>query len=281
MARPGSAGRGAFPGLTPRCLRICSGLCSVDAAGRKLSSQLLSELKVLARTPNLLVACNYGGTISADDGTSKVPLPLGSASIALRALASLPSTHAAVISGRSLRDLASVSRLPAEVHLVGSYGAEFDMDFLDDQPPTTTPILQEVTDALAEAVSAEKDFRIERIQRKPAGVSVRLVGKPQDLAARVRAKAEQIARDRGMYFIVDGTVLDLSLVEPGKGRAPYVQPNAMVGSLIRSGAPRPRPSAPKSSSRAGTRKQRRTRWPMTAPTWTQQSCTSASPDCLT
>lgn len=68
-------------------------------------------------------------------------------------------------------------------------------------------------------MSAEKDFRIERIQRKPAGVSVRLVGKPPDLAARVRAKAEQIARDRGMYFIVDGSVLDLSLVEPGKGRA--------------------------------------------------------------
>ncbi|YCH19511.1 DUF5911 domain-containing protein [Arthrobacter sp. D1-29] len=190
-----------------------------DAAGTKLSSQLLSELKVLARTPNLLVACSYDGTLSAAVGTSRVALPLGSASFALRALTSLPNTHAAVISGRSLRDLAAVSRLPAEVHLVGSYGAEFDMNFLYEQPATTPPILQEVTDALTQVVSAEKDFRIERIQRKPAAVSVHLVGKPADLAARVRAKAEQIARDRGMFFIADGTVLDLSLVEPGKGKA--------------------------------------------------------------
>jgi trehalose-phosphatase len=198
---------------------LLRGLIQSDPEGNKLSPQLRSELKVLARTPNLLVACNYGGTLSPDEGTSKVTMQMGNASIALRALASLPNTHAAVISGRSLRDLAAVSRLPAEVHLVGSHGAEFDMDFLYDQPATTTPILQEVTDALTEVIRAEKDFRIERIHRKPAGVSVRLIGKPPDVAARVTAKAERIARDRGMYFIRDGSVLDLSLVEPAKGRA--------------------------------------------------------------
>lgn len=202
--------------MPPDLLRA---LIHSDSAGNKLSPQLLNELKMLARTPYLLVACNYGGTLSPDEGTSKVSLQMGNASIALRALASLPNTHAAVISGRSLRDLAAVSRLPAEVHLVGSHGAEFDMDFVYDQPVTTTPILQEVTDALAEVVRAEEDFRIERIHRKPAGVSVRLIGKPADVAARVTAKAERIARDRGMYFIVDGSVLDLSLVAPGKGQA--------------------------------------------------------------
>jgi trehalose-6-phosphatase len=157
MTTPGNrpAGRsGARSALLSTSLPqdLLRALVRSDAAGEKLSPQLLSELKLLARTPNLLVACNYGGTLSSDEGTSKVILPVGSASTALRALAALPNTHAAVISGRSLRDLAAVSRLPAEVHLVGSYGAEFDMDFLYDQPPTTTPTLQEVTDALAEVV---------------------------------------------------------------------------------------------------------------------------------
>jgi trehalose-6-phosphatase len=54
---------------------------------------------------------------------------------ALRSLAELPSTSAAVISGRALRDLAVMSRLPAEVHLVGSHGSEFDTGFVHGLPP--------------------------------------------------------------------------------------------------------------------------------------------------
>ena len=48
---------------------------------------------------------------------------------ALRALASLAETSVAVISGRSLHDLAALSRLPEEIHLVGSHGTEFDVGF--------------------------------------------------------------------------------------------------------------------------------------------------------
>ncbi|QDG66689.1 bifunctional trehalose-phosphatase/glycoside hydrolase family 15 protein [Pseudarthrobacter sp. NIBRBAC000502772] len=190
-----------------------------DTAGEGLSPLLVSELKVLARTPNLLVACNYGGTLSDAEGTSLVTLPVGSAAVALRALAALPNTHAAVISGRSLRDLAAVSRLPAEVLLVGSHGAEFDMAFAYSQPPGTTAVLHDVRAALTEVVRAEKDFRIERIERKPLAVALRLIALAPDVVARLTAKAEQIAKDHGLYFIVDGSVLDLSVVEPSKGHA--------------------------------------------------------------
>ena len=34
-----------------------------------------------------------------------------------------------MVSGRALRDLATLSRLPEEVHLVGSHGTEFDVGF--------------------------------------------------------------------------------------------------------------------------------------------------------
>ena len=95
-----------------------------DAADEGFTPGLLAELKVLARVPGLLVACNYGGTLCDAEGISTETLPLGSAAIALRALAALPNTHAAVISGRSLRDIAAVSLLPAEVLLIGSQGAE-------------------------------------------------------------------------------------------------------------------------------------------------------------
>ena len=41
-----------------------------DAADSGLTPALLSELKVLARVPSLLVACNYGGTLCDAEGIS-------------------------------------------------------------------------------------------------------------------------------------------------------------------------------------------------------------------
>ena len=55
--------------------------------------------------------------------------PLPEAVSILRHLASLPDTTVAIISGRALRDLAAMSRLPIEIDLVGSHGAEFDLGF--------------------------------------------------------------------------------------------------------------------------------------------------------
>ncbi|HYH76701.1 MAG TPA: trehalose-phosphatase, partial [Arthrobacter sp.] len=187
-----------------------------DAADEGFTAGLLSELKVLARVPGLLVACNYGGTLCDAEGISTETLPLGSAAIALRALAALPNTHTAVISGRSLRDLAAVSRLPAEVHLIGSHGAETDMEFAHVQTLATEAILQKVSTALSEAVGFQKGIWIER---KPVAVSVHTRPATPDVVETVTATAQEIARAHGMFFIVDGSVLDLSIVEPSKAEA--------------------------------------------------------------
>ncbi|MBT2521462.1 trehalase-like domain-containing protein [Arthrobacter sp. ISL-28] len=187
-----------------------------DAADDGLTPQLLGELKILARTPGLLVACNYGGTLCDAEGISTETLPLGGAAIALRALAALPNTHAAVISGRSLRDLAAVSRLPAEVHLVGSHGAEFDMGFAHGLSLATESVLQQANQALLESIGAYKGVSIER---KPVAVAVHTRPAAPAVAAKASKKAEEIARDLGLFFIVDGSVLDLSVVEPAKAEA--------------------------------------------------------------
>lgn len=187
-----------------------------DAADDGLTPQLLGELKILARTPGLLVACNYGGTLCAAEGISTETLPLAGAAIALRALAALPNTHAAVISGRSLRDLAAVSRLPAEVHLVGSHGAEFDMGFAHGLSLATESVLQQANQALLESVGAYKGITIER---KPVAVSVHTRPAAPEIVAEATQKAEEVAKALGLFFIVDGSVLDLSVVEPSKADA--------------------------------------------------------------
>ncbi len=197
-------------------LGLLRAFVQTDAADDGLTPHLLSQLKVLARTPGLLVACNYGGTLCEAEGISTETLPLGSAAIALRALAALPNTHAAVISGRSLRDLAAVSRLPAEVHLVGSHGAEFDMGFAHEISLATESVLQQASLALSETVGA---YRGVSIERKPVAVSVHTRSAAPEIVALTTEKALHIARAHGLHFIVDGSVLDLSATEPTKATA--------------------------------------------------------------
>ncbi|MEE2568975.1 trehalase-like domain-containing protein [Pseudarthrobacter sp. J64] len=187
-----------------------------EATDDGLTPQLLAELRVLARVPGLLVACNYGGTLCDAEGISTETLPLGNAAIALRALAALPNTHAAVVSGRSLRDLAAVSRLPAEVHLVGSHGAETDMGFAHGLSLATESLLQRVNTELAEAVGFQQGIWLER---KPVAVAVHTRPATPEVAAEVTEIARDIARTHGLFFIVDGSVLDLSVTEPAKAEA--------------------------------------------------------------
>ena len=52
--------------------------------------------------------------------------PLPAAVAAIEALAALPDTTVALVSGRGLADLAAVSGLGAPVRLIGSHGGEFD-----------------------------------------------------------------------------------------------------------------------------------------------------------
>ena len=65
----------------------------------------------LARVPQLLVCCDYDGTLAPIVDTPGDARPRRESVAALRALAALPDTSVAVISGRSLHDLAA---LPVE-----------------------------------------------------------------------------------------------------------------------------------------------------------------------
>ena len=137
-----------------------------DGAARRSPAFRLVHL---ARQPRLLVACDYDGTLAAivPDYRSVRPLPESVA--ALRILASLPDTAAAVISGRALRELAAMSRLPSEVHLIGSHGSEFDTGFVYDLDEQTRALHARIVSALEVITSAAPGVLLEI---KPASVAV-------------------------------------------------------------------------------------------------------------
>src|SRR2546425_413995 len=138
-----------------------------------LDPELRAAVARVARVPMLLVACDYDGTLApiVEDPSTATPLP--EAVAAIRALAALPQTTVAVISGRALRDLATLSRLPSEVHLVGSHGSEFDIGFVQ----RLAPELVELRTRLQR--------EIERIAKgRPGG---RLEPQPASIAGHTRA----------------------------------------------------------------------------------------------
>jgi len=182
-----------------------------------LDADLRGAAATVARVPELLVACDYDGTVApiVDDPTLAVPLP--EAVAALRALASLPQTTVAVVSGRALRDLAALSRLPAEVHLVGSHGSEFDVGFVD----ALAPDLQELRAELAAALTALARRRPGvRLEMKPASVAVHLRSASPDVARLVsNAVRTGPAGWTGINVTEGKEVIELSVISTDKGLA--------------------------------------------------------------
>ncbi len=173
-------------------------------------------LHALARVPMLLVACDYDGVIAplADDPTQAHPNR--SSVSALRTLAELPNTHVTVVSGRSLRDLATMSRLPAEIRLVGSHGSEFDLGFATD----LSAELVERREALTDQVRALGQRYHALVEEKPTGCTFHFRGLEPDAVA--AARDELVAGPATMADVLVRTgheIIEFSVVHTNKGDA--------------------------------------------------------------
>lgn len=84
-------------------------------------------LEPLARTPRLLVAVDFDGTLSPLEDEPMDARMLPAARTAVEALAALPDTEVALVSGRSLQDLRIIAEHDdaSPLWLAGSHGAEF------------------------------------------------------------------------------------------------------------------------------------------------------------
>src|SRR5258707_10853052 len=87
---------------------------------------LLNHLDEVSRAPVLLVATDYDGTLAPLVSEPSLAEAHRESVVALKALAGLPQTHVAVISGRALADLSGRLGGIDSVHFVGSHGSEFD-----------------------------------------------------------------------------------------------------------------------------------------------------------
>jgi trehalose-phosphatase len=178
--------------------------------------ELGDRLRQLARVPNLLIACDYDGTLAPLVDDPSEARPNRSSVAALRTLAELGNTYVAIVSGRSLRDLALLSRFPEEIRLVGSHGSEFDLGFASQLTPPLLSLRTELTAAVT-TLGAKYGARVEE---KPTGATFHFRGMDDETSRAARDELVRGPASREGVFTRNGhDIIEMSVVDTNKGSA--------------------------------------------------------------
>ncbi|HED54325.1 MAG TPA: trehalose-phosphatase [Phycisphaerales bacterium] len=178
---------------------------------------LSDHLEMVARTPVLLVASDYDGTLAPIVSDPSKAVADRESIVALRALAQIPSTHVAVISGRSLKDLAALLGDMDGVLLVGSHGSEFDVGFADGLGESSRRLMERLRETLEGIAEGDAGFGIEI---KPASVAFHYRNADESRAARALESIDAgPASWDGVYVKRGKKVVELGVVSTNKGDA--------------------------------------------------------------
>ncbi len=172
---------------------------------------------MLAATERLLVGCDFDGTLAPIVGQPDAARALPGGLAALQALAALPRTHVAMLSGRARGDLARlVGNLPG-IMLIGSHGAEWGTDLGETLTGEQGRLLREVIRSVSRIAAGVPGVLLEK---KPGSVAVHVRGASRgDAAAILEAVGAGPAQLPGVAVIHGKEVLELCVVEVNKGAA--------------------------------------------------------------
>lgn len=178
-----------------------------------LEPDLLRALTSVAAVPWLLVTSDFDGTLAPIVNNPPDARALPAAAETLVALADLPSTTAALISGRALDVLRSLSSMPPTVHLVGSHGAEFDAGFVHD---VDLALLQTISDELT-AIAADRPGVT--VEPKPASVALHVRNASSHDGRAALAAAREAAAFWDAQVTEGKAVLEFAVIATDKGEA--------------------------------------------------------------
>lgn len=177
---------------------------------------MINHLEQLARTPRLLIATDFDGTMGPivphPDDASASP---GVVDLLKRAMA-LPQTFVAVVSGRALADLRRrLGPLPG-AWLVGGHGSEISGPDIEDSPDDVSLLLESIAEPLRRIAPPAAGFLHER---KPMSIAVhyRQVD-PAVATEAIQAITRTVAEPAGLRLRPGKMVLELLAVDADKGR---------------------------------------------------------------
>lgn len=178
-----------------------------------LPADLQRALTSAAAAPRLLITSDFDGTLAPIVSNPGDARPLADAADALVALADLPHTASALISGRALEVLRELSGIPSTVHLVGSHGAEFDAGFAHEVDDVA---LQRITSELHEIASGKPGVTVEI---KPASVALHVRNASAGDGEAALAAAREASTGWDAQLTEGKAVLEFAVIQTDKGEA--------------------------------------------------------------
>lgn len=176
------------------------------------------SLERVAGAGRLLVASDFDGVLAPFVLDPMDARPQEGTTEALRALAALPRTWSAVVSGRDLATLEALTGLArSAVVRIGSHGAETSRELGAGPGPEVAERLQRLRETVHSAV-AERDPRI-RVEEKPTAVVLHTRGLTPDSLEVAAEIAEEAAAADGVGLLTGKSVHELSVVLADKGTA--------------------------------------------------------------
>lgn len=181
-----------------------------------MQSDLRDRLQLLARTPLLLVACDYDGTLAKLVTNPAEATPDAVALAAFRGVSKVPWTFGAVISGRSLAELRLLLGADGPGILVGSHGAEW----LRPGVALTTGQRDRLSDIAGAVALVADGHRGLSCELKPAAVALHIRGVERPAASAAVAAAIQRCGDLpGVQVRYGSEVVEFMVVDANKGDA--------------------------------------------------------------
>ena len=175
-------------------------------------------LEVAAGAPRLLVATDFDGVLAPFVLDPLDARPQAGTVESLTELATAPLTWTAVVSGRDLEMLATLTGLGgSESTLIGSHGAETSRAGSGPVTPEVSARLAGLRSGVEESV-AHHDSRI-RLEHKPTAVVLHTRGLPGDAVATAAEIATRLADQDGVTLLSGKGVHELSVVQADKGAA--------------------------------------------------------------
>jgi trehalose 6-phosphate phosphatase len=186
----------------------------------EVASDVVAAIDEFVSAPTVLVASDFDGVLAPLIPDPMASRPLPGTIESLKGLAALPSTYAAVVSGRDLGTLTQLTGLAdSDVTRIGSHGGESSaagaaVALTDGQRAD----LDALTAELDEVAAAHPGAGLEH---KPAAVVLHTRRMADESAAREAEDAalEVTARHTGLHVLHGKHVVEVSVVRADKGTA--------------------------------------------------------------
>ncbi|MBX3375821.1 MAG: trehalose-phosphatase [Phycisphaeraceae bacterium] len=177
-----------------------------------IEPKLHEELKRIAGSPVLLVACDFDGTLAAIAPTPGEACADDASIAALRRLSMMESTHVAVVTGRSRADVAGKLHGLTGVTIVGGHGAE-----MEGAPEPDLAMLDRLR---AELHHVGEKYPGSLVEMKRSGVAVHYRHVEPSRHGAIRDEVRGIAEAMGCPLVRDGLlVVETGVVAADKGVA--------------------------------------------------------------